>query len=59
MKKSTNTKHVVQIDWTKENETKIKNAFGTKTQTGKPLDLKTWKFKVLGELPKNKIAVKV
>ena len=59
MKKSTNTKQVVQIDWTKENETKIKNAFGTKTLTQKPVDLRTWKFNVLGELPKNKIAVKV
>ena len=59
MKKSTNTKQVVLIDWTKKNETKIKNALGTKTQTQKPVDLETWKFKVLGELSKNKKAVKV
>ena len=59
MKKSTNTTQVVQIDWTKENQVRIKNTSGTKTKNRIPIDLQTWKFKVLGELPKGKKAVKI
>jgi hypothetical protein len=59
MKKSKNTTQVVQIDWTKENQMKIKNASGTKIKSRAPMDLQTWKFKVLGELPKGKKAIRV
>ena len=61
MKKSKKpkTKPVVQLDWTKENQLKIINNIGTKIKIQKPVDLKTWKFKVLGEVPKGKRAVKV
>ena len=59
MKKSKKSKTVVKLDWTKENELKIENSIGTKIRIEKPVDLTTWKFKVLGEVPKGKRAVKV
>ena len=59
MKKSKKSKTVVKLDWTKENELKIENSIGTKIRTQKPVDLKTWKYKVLGETPKGTRAVKV
>ena len=56
MKKSMN---IVTVDWKTENQIKIKNSIGTKIKVQKPVDLTTWKFKVLGEVPKGKRAVKV
>jgi hypothetical protein len=59
MKKLKKSKTVVKLDWTKENELKIENSIGTKIKIQKPVDLKTWKYKVLGETPKGTRAVKV
>jgi hypothetical protein len=56
MKKSMNT---VTLKWMDNDQVKITNPLGTKTKTSKALDFRMWKFKVLGDLPKNKIAVKV
>jgi len=57
MKKSMNT--IVTLERMDNDQVKITNSLGTKTKTSKALDFQMWKFKVLGDLPKNKIAVKV
>ena len=59
MKKSKNMKQAVHIDWMENNQVKIKNSIGTKIRTHTPLDLDTWRFKVLGKLPKGKKAIKI
>ena len=50
---------IVTLERMDNDQVKITNSLGTKTKTSKALDFQMWKFKVLGDLPKNKIAVKV
>jgi len=57
MKKSMNT--IVTLERMDNDQVKITNSLGTKTKTSKALDFQMWKFKVLGDLPENKIAVRV